>query len=731
MPPETNPFEQELQKRSLPSVPNPFESELRTRLQRKPGLSRQFLRGFNNSVAELLGLSGAGAANTILGPIGQKLIGGEVKTKDATKKVKEGMKALGINTDPVDTVMGKLGANTLNALVVASSLGTAAPGMAALRGGTVTSNILKELGKIIQSRPDVFIAGEIAGSAGSTIGEKVGGTPGAIIGGLSGAVVGTGTVGAARRAAGAVGRIGARVPPATGAPLRTTGAGAEGFSEEISSGVLRAQQRVENTVARVLGRLEGPVAETQQITARRELENARDVAKRLERFVWNKVPSRGVPSKSLRDFALTMSKNIPDVPNKPLPEEYINWILGKTKGGKFLSSKTLVALRGRITNSIYKTDDKALKNNLIRLRSAVDSTIQWDTPDNAAINYAKEISKRVHDLFFTGPVSRILATRPTGEPKVASRLTIERLLRDPGEPTGIQQLKKISTDMRRPAVIDESAKAVKAMFLEAAEDSPKSAAKFIASNEKVIKDLAPLHAELKGTSELLTKLTQRSMEIDKSIFTKLAGVDPQVAVQRIFNNANPKAVADEIILQLRDRPESVESLRNGVLDELLKRAGSTGTGMEAVLANPKYDRLLATVLSDSQYNRLSRIMHSAAAGERGDIPFPKTLLRMVMSIGSRVTGAQLGRAVARHTGGGTVQTPGIFSRLFNEMAEGAMRGIPPNELIRRAITDPMWEKVLLMRAPTNAREMQRLIKQMRRLVVSIEATGKSLNKIEF
>src|SRR5690606_11706800 len=82
---------------------------------------------------------------------------------------------------------------------------------------------------------------------------------------------------------------------------------------------------------------------------------------------------------------------------------------------------------------------------------------------------------------------------------------------------------------------------------------------------------------------------------------------------------------------------------------------------------------------------------------------------------SRVLAAQGGRAVARFTGGGTVQTPGIFAAAAARAAERATRTMQPGSLFVQAIMDPKWERVLMSREPRTTAEMRKFTKSMQRL----------------
>lgn len=735
--PGDNPFRAELERRALPRPPNPFKVELERRQNAVPSLPRQFLQGINNYITDALGLTSATATNAILGPIGQALIGGSIKPKDATKEIRKGLKKVGLDTGPLDTTMAKLGESTMQALVTAASLGVAAPQMAALpaaeQGAPLINNILRELSQIVRSRPDVFVAGEIGASQGATLGEEVGGTPGAVVGGLAGGFTGTGTVNIVRGARPAYQTVKSIIKGAPefihgGRSLRTPGVGAEEASAGIQARVDDALGRVQRTTERALGTLGTGEAETQQITARRTLEHSRDVARRLERFTWNKVRGRRLKPDTIVSAAKNLKETVADIPPSPLPKKQMDWIKKNLKPGRFVSSKVLIQLRGRLTEAAYRTDDKALLGNIYKLRDAVDTTIQQGAPDTESINYAKEISRRVNELFNTGPVKRILAMRSQREPRVAPRRTVERLLRDPGEPTALRQLSEISVQMRDPRILEDATNAVRTIFRDVAEASPKAAATFLEKNKSVLKDVAPLYAELEGVSGLLTRLSAREAEISKSVFARLSGVDAQKAVQRLFTSNNPAVDAQELMASLHGNRDAINGLKNGVIDEMLRRTGSTGTGAETFLANAKYSRLLQSVLSHEEYGRLERIIQAATAVETGKTSTLVKVLTGGANIIAGVTGAQIGRSVAGRLGGGTVQTPQIFARLTRQLAAGAMKGMDPNELVRRGVIDPAWERILLTRLPDNTGKLARLTKQMRRVIVALDASARVLRR---
>jgi hypothetical protein len=81
------------------------------------------------------------------------------------------------------------------------------------------------------------------------------------------------------------------------------------------------------------------------------------------------------------------------------------------------------------------------------------------------------------------------------------------------------------------------------------------------------------------------------------------------------------------------------------------------------------------VFSQDEINRMDRIGKELSKIEMAQKPDMKVSMEMgdmpstALGMFSRVTGAQIGRWVAKVTGGGTVQTPGIFSERFRHFAK--------------------------------------------------------------
>lgn len=193
---------------------------------------------------------------------------------------------------------------------------------------------------------------------------------------------------------------------------------------------------------------------------------------------------------------------------------------------------------------------------------------------------------------------------------------------------------------------------------------------------------------------------------------------------RIYSNPNPEKLVDAYLARVKGDPEARAGLRNGMIDELLRRTKLSGSGMKNILADPKYNRVFTKVLTEDEKRRLDEIIDLSERIERGD---RKTLERIfsrgVSTLGG-LLGAALGRGMSVYLGGGTVQGPGILAKIGRDMAEGAFTKLSPSELVTKAVGDGAWERMLRTRLPqpeTWWRDGRLLLKHARRVVAVQDA----------
>jgi Na+-transporting methylmalonyl-CoA/oxaloacetate decarboxylase gamma subunit len=202
-------------------------------------------------------------------------------------------------------------------------------------------------------------------------------------------------------------------------------------------------------------------------------------------------------------------------------------------------------------------------------------------------------------------------------------------------------------------------------------------------------------------------------------------VPPEKVVRGILDDPDPARV---IQAYLRQPGADRDGLRMGIIDYVVR--GQRPSEGEPVLhgntmllrmgigqSGSRAQRALKEILTADEYKRLFQIAMTAkridtAVGERGAAVLDNILSSPVsglMEIGARVAGAQMGRKVASWTGGGTVQTPGIFSQATKRLA-GKIKD-PAARLLIDAVTNQDAFDILMtpLRTPLSIRTTQKQV----------------------
>ena len=170
-----------------------------------------------------------------------------------------------------------------------------------------------------------------------------------------------------------------------------------------------------------------------------------------------------------------------------------------------------------------------------------------------------------------------------------------------------------------------------------------------------------------------------------STSARFLNTDVGKAVDTILKSPRAFQMTRELVRQARKDPTGValDGLRGAYVDNILEKSslgaynelGEQTLSGNALLGFINKNRAtLRQVFDQEQIVRMERIGRELSKLEmiektKGavDINLEDIASNMLRLI-SRVGGAQIGRVIARWTGGGTVQTPGIFSERFKNMA---------------------------------------------------------------
>ncbi len=410
--------------------------------------------------------------------------------------------------------------------------------------------------------------------------------------------------------------------------------------------------------------------------------------------------------------------------------------------------------------------NRALAVNLGKMSDALYGALEAGFPGNASVAQARAYSKWYNDTFFDGPVGQVYSRKTApgetlstvveahGGAQSISDLTRGNRLPVPGHPRA-----RIDT-VGDPELLKEAQQGIDNYIQERAAEavdpktglpSPQSQAQAINTYIRQIyphfRDLPAVGAQFKKLQRNLTAVLARHAKIQTGAVAQFAGqADAQAGVQRLFNSADPQGALRELqnrVFSRFGREDGAEAVKTLVIDEVARQSGLgqagllelmnpfglTGGGKGRVIEaaifvrQPRIQGILREALGDDGLARLNRMYSSAARIAQGDERFVWRKLPALSFFTGRVTGAMLGRHLS---GGGNLQTPALMSGIMGRWMEDATRGYPPEVLLRLAITDPQWEKVLMQRMPHTTKEGRKLARSFQRLISIGEGTRQML-----
>jgi hypothetical protein len=717
----------------------------------KQNSAMNFLGGFNKRVAETLGIP-ADLANEVMAVVGLKMyvsakdLRGETSgLRQGTEDVKAAFRAAGINVDPLDGLMKEMGEATFTSLAGYAALLRAAPAMAARTGQGVVDTVMRTVGDAIQKHPWLAGIEEVGAGLGSVLGEGVTKGSGAIketLGTMGGAVAGSVTAGGITRRVQGAGQKIANLFTGTPAPktaIRDPNADptdATTFAVTQLEGDLRTiQNAIDGALATVSPNTPAHVA---QARLRTGLEKAEELGRQIEGKFWDRVPlQEPVPMTPIRRNIEQMEADLNASnrfgANVPRDEMEALKDIGRPKRGKdgkmYKDLPTVEQLRNksrefkhkaRVMESSDAPDTQGI-SYLKRLSGIIDDGIARALPNDPSITQAREFSIKFNDMFSRGPIAEVLRARRSGADFVPPGMTAEALLKKFEGVESVQNMQRELRTIRDPAdrrrfalsrpdrddlreLEGQMEQSVRAMFTEAAGGDPAAAAKFVSKWEDGIKPLASTAAQLKRVVDVTQALTLDAEEISKSALAKFSQRDGQKAISNLWNAQSPVNAVRNVRAGLSADPDALKGLSAGLIDELWRRGGGNVSGMANVMNDTATRKMLEVGVDKGTLARLDRIVSIARKFEEGDAKTLRQVVAPGASVLARIIGAHLGRSIAP----GQLQAPSIMSQNAMRLAEAIFGSTPADTMLRMAINDPKWEKILLQRLPSNTKEMKRM-----------------------
>lgn len=499
------------------------------------------------------------------------------------------------------------------------------------------------------------------------------------------------------------------------------------------------------------------------------LEQAETISKRIVSGYWNKVPLKTkINVSDINRDVNAMKRELVDSDNVR-PDTMIEKILASVAPKRDLATGQMLPapkptiqrlrdLQSQIGTAI--TEERARDapregqvRNLARLSEIIDDGIAGQLPNNTSIEQARQMSKRHNDLFSRGPINDILSKRRTGDFRVPVADSVDTLLQKTdglaalkAVQEGVSTYPRIPTTKFLPAAqrgnpfavtaaekdtLDQLVKSaedsIRASFREAAEAGPQKAVAYSVKNEDAIKALSNVAGELNFAAQKIAAVLAEKKQMNASALAKFAETSPEKAVQNIYAQRDPAAVARQLMVSFRGDPDAVAGLQNQILNELIYNKGRTNPNViQRMMQEPRIQNLLEATLSGDQWNRLKKMVDTAVrVGVEDEIGW-KSIVKSPLKTAGQLAGAAFGRKLNT----GTIQVPGIFAKRVGSFMERSMGATDPSDLLSQAVLDPHWERLLYSRIPTNTRDMKAAMVQYRRIFSSIDTAHKTaLNKL--
>jgi len=430
-----------------------------------------------------------------------------------------------------------------------------------------------------------------------------------------------------------------------------------------------------------------------------------------------------------------------------LPEAQMDDIPAVLKTAKILKGEetTLNEMQG-LRSKLLETARKARKEgdwNKARICNDVSDAIlddfgivagRADTLEAADLQTALAATRKFKERFEGGIVGKILGYEKSGAPAISPELVLDVSI-------GRSKIKG-SVDLDKVIVTPEAVAATERYlgrsFVDAATENgtvpfnPQKAQKWINSNEDILDKFPELRAKMSdaGSAQGCAGNIQAIMEARKkalrnpkvSVAAQFLGAPVDKEVATILKSKNPAGAVRELMRQARKNPDAQEGLRHGFVEHLMESSrsgdfndiGEKTLSGKAIIANLKANMgAYREVLTSKEISRIHRIageLSKLEAFEKiGVIDLEKLLtsedaVSAIMMFGSRFGGAQAGRVAAGKFGGGTVQTPGFFSKAAQKIM-GKFIKDHTREMIQDAVLSQDEKLLKALLAPINKPEV--------------------------
>lgn len=250
---------------------------------------------------------------------------------------------------------------------------------------------------------------------------------------------------------------------------------------------------------------------------------------------------------------------------------------------------------------------------------------------------------------------------------------------------------------------------------------------FMKKYETLVTGLGNAWARLRQPLDALGNSHVATKQYLASAVARAIGKDADVVIDDIFDPKTGSGVykVRNLMRGVGHDPIAVQGLRFGIMQRFWKdvfgrtEVDRTGGQLSAawssraltLLDNRSTRLIYQEALGTKTFNRLEAVVKAAISLNDAQRGMGHGLLRRAIPANFLIksVASMLGAAAGRRLGTGTIQVPGKMSMLAQNIAGAFFKSaLPANEMLSRALLDPRWEKLLLIRAPETVKEVESL-----------------------
>lgn len=539
----------------------------------------------------------------------------------------------------------------------------------------------------------------------------------------------------------------------TGTPVEAT---RQAFEQQQSALIKQMDKNVDAAMAEAQKKLDsvtpGMSREQSNIQASETLERSKRRWRKAETKLYNKIPEdTAAPFSKSEDTYKSLSDELSVSERVDMPVEAKERLNPESelyfgKAGADTTIKELRGLQSKLRESarIARSNGEANKARIAdKIATSINDDLSNMTGDPEImqdIKRATAFSRRLNEKFTQGTVGKILSKKKQGDRTVEESLTLEKSIGGTG-PKARQAYDDIlnaakSSDMKES--VDTYLK--HRFFNDAMKDGKVDkgkADKFIKNNGELLNRIPGLKKQFEdaitsGKIAALQKgradsLANRMGNPNLSKAALFIQKEPEKAFEGLMKSRTPEQDTQKLInLARRDTTgEAERGLKSGFMGHLLSKSKSSRTdiddefyisGKNLKKFLDEHEPIVKRLFTKQEQARIKKIQESAIRldlrlasdktkeGVLGDEP------NMLLSALSGMSGSQAGRWIAKYTGGGTVQTPGIAANFLRRTVRSVMTDKASN-LITEAIQDEELFRALLMKSIELKNPQKKFIKQ--------------------